>query len=103
MPGDACAERVGQVIIRFCLTGAAIFIESQVIPRRAAIIRQGRRLQNWLRLPEPLHIFSKTNPGMTDRDIRLGAAVVGISTLLNIIGLVIIVDSGHYGLRPSSG
>lgn len=91
MAEDVCCECVLQIIFRSCITAAVIFTESQIIPRRAAIIRQGRRIQDWLHIPEPLRIFSETNPGMVDRDIRLGTGAIGISAFLSTLGMLAIV------------
>lgn len=92
MTEDACGECVLQIIFRCCITAAVIFTEIHIVPRRAAIIRQGRLIQDWLHIPEPVRIFSETNPGMVDRDIRLGTGVIGISAFLSILGILAIVS-----------
>ncbi|EQL01005.1 hypothetical protein OCS_03279 [Ophiocordyceps sinensis CO18] len=69
---DLVAECVIQVVWRCLFTGITILINRHLVSRREAVTRHGRRLQQLLRIPEYLHVFSDSDPGILDGDIIFG-------------------------------
>ena len=58
---------------RAIIVGLGFLAYYLVLPRRDLIIRCGRKAQDLLHLPEGMRAFSRTDPGMTDSEIIVGA------------------------------
>lgn len=82
------------------MEGAVIFdsiafiIEHYIVERRELVIRHGRQLQRYLRLPDCLCIFAETDPGMLDDDIRLASMLLAIASFSSILGLLAGIAEG---------
>lgn len=74
---DECiAECCFHVVFRCLLTGIILVVDWLVIRRKAFIVHHGRRIQDFLRLPEPLHTFAKTDPGIQDLQLQRSSHVL---------------------------
>lgn len=69
-------------------------IDNQIVPRRDTIIRRGRRIQNILHIPIWAHVFTETDPGMPDKDIRLAAQFVFTAFTTFAFGLLMAFTRG---------
>ena len=84
--GECIGQCMAHVIFRCFLTAAVYVIEKHIVQRRDSVILRGRQLQDLLRLPECMRVFSETDPGMPDKDIRQGAEVLSICGFVSALG-----------------
>ena len=78
-----------QCIFRCSLTMIVVLIDKQIVQRREVVIRRGRQLQNLLRLPQWMRVFTETDPGMLDGDIRMSAEILAMSSLIAGLGATV--------------
>lgn len=88
MSNDCIIERCGRVLVRCLLAGVNLFFDWLVMRRKESIVRNGRRIQGFLHIPERLQIFAKTDPGMGDEQLRMSSHVLTLTWLLQISSLV---------------
>lgn len=94
MSNDCIAECCGQVLLRCFLTGVIPFFDWLVMRRKESIIRNGRRIQEFLHLPECLQIFAKNDPGMRDRQLQRSSHVLAFIWLFQVSGLLAALGTG---------
>lgn len=71
-------------------------IDTQIVPRRETIIRHGRHIQNALHIPTWARVFTETDPGMEDRDIRLSAKFIFTAFTIFGAGLLLAFARGSF-------
>lgn len=92
------SEVFAQCLGRLYAAALVIIVERQIVQRRDLVIRYGRRLQRFLRLPEYMCVVSETDPGMLDQDIRIGAELLCFLCVpMCVSGLVLAVAFGTLG------
>ncbi|KAK3938762.1 hypothetical protein QBC46DRAFT_439664 [Diplogelasinospora grovesii] len=91
---ECLGELAAQCIFRTFLTVIVVIIDKQIVQRRDVVIRRGRQLQNLLRLPEWMRVFSETDPGMLDKDIRTSAECLAASSLSAGLGVTAALAKG---------
>jgi hypothetical protein len=79
---------------RAILVGLGFLAYYLLLPRRDLIIRCGRKAQDVLHLPEGIRAFSRTDPGMTDREIVFGAKLFMATGLVVVAMLARTIELG---------
>lgn len=71
-------------------------IDTQIVPRRDSIIRHGRQVQDYLHIPTWARVFTETDPGMPDADIRLAAKFIFTAFTSFAAGLLFAFARGSF-------
>lgn len=95
MSGEDCAfELMAQLFWRCVWAGVLVLIHSLLVARREAITRHGRRLQERLRIPRYMHVFSDLEPGILDDDILTASQFLTWACIPALLGLIIALCAG---------
>ncbi|KLU89234.1 hypothetical protein MAPG_08208 [Magnaporthiopsis poae ATCC 64411] len=88
---EALGHLLANIVWRCFLSLLVIGIDKFVIPRRDAIVRLGRRVQDHLRLPGFACIFSEADPGILERHLRTSCLLALITCIYLSLGLLVVV------------
>ncbi|KAK4151874.1 hypothetical protein C8A00DRAFT_35444 [Chaetomidium leptoderma] len=84
-----------QCAFRSVLAVGYLLVDAILLPRRDTIIRRGRQVQDTLRLPNCLRVFSdRLEPGMTDCQIRIAGQFSVFAGLFVVLGSIVALLEG---------
>jgi len=66
------------VILQFIIMP---LVKRLILPRRDLLVRRGRQIQTLLRVPESVHIFAATDPGILEEDLQTAAELLLVAAL----------------------
>lgn len=88
-------NKIGSIIFTEAYAAIGYYlVDTQIVPRRDTIIRHGRYLQNALHIPTCACVFTETDPGIEDRDIRLSAKFIFTAFTIFGAGLLFALGRG---------
>jgi hypothetical protein len=95
---ESLVEMFAFLVVNILMFGyvalAAYIIDTHLVQRRERVVRVGRRVQNLLHLPGWMRVFTETDPGMLNKDIRSAAQGLSWSVLIAFFGFLVALTKG---------